>query len=132
MRNPKPHEHYQQMDTDDLTGSVLNAIFEVANTLGAGFLEKVYQRALLKELKMTGLDANAEVSFPVIYKGHPVGQYYADVIVENTVVIELKCVDRFAPEHLAQCLNYLKASRLKLCLLINFQKPTLTWKRIIL
>jgi hypothetical protein len=62
MRNPKPQKHYQQMDTDDLTGSVLNAIFEVANTLGAGFLKRVYQRALLKELKMTGLDANAENS----------------------------------------------------------------------
>jgi GxxExxY protein len=130
MRIQPEIQHVSKMDTDDLTGSVLNAIFEVANTLGAGFLEKVYQRALLKELKLIGLQASAEVSFPVIYKGRPVGQYYADIIVENTVVIELKCVDRLAKEHMAQCLNYLRASNLEVCLLVNFQNPKVEWKRI--
>ena len=71
-------------------------MFEVSNTLGVGFLEKVYQRAILHELKSIGLRAVPEVSFPVLYKGRCVGSYFADVLVEDEVVIELKCVDRLA------------------------------------
>ena len=130
MRIPDPNSHYQQMDRDDLTGCVLNAVFEVANTLGAGFLEKVYHRALTRELKLIGLQASAEVSFPVIYKGRLVGEYYADLVIENTVIVELKCVDRLAKEHVAQCLNYLRAAKLEVCLLVNFQNPKVEWKRI--
>jgi len=114
-----------------LTERILGAVFEVSNTLGAGFLEKVYQRALLHELKSIGLRAVAEVSFPVLYKGRCVGTYFADVLVEDEVVIELKCVDRLAKEHMAQCLNYLTASRKNLCLLINFQNPSVEWKRLV-
>lgn len=116
----------------DLTGRILEAAFEVSNTLGAGFLQKVYERALLRELKLRRINARSQARIPVVYKAQCIGEYIADIVVEDAVLVELKCVDRFAPEHLAQCLNYLKASRLKLCLLINFQKPTLTWKRIIL
>ena len=115
---------------DAITGPILSAAFEVSNTLGAGFLEKVYQRAFLRELKLNGIKAATEVSFPVIYKGQLVGEYYADIIVENTVVVELKCVERLAKEHIAQCLNYLRASNKRVCLLINFNKPHLEWKRI--
>jgi len=113
-----------------LTERVLSAAFEVSNTLGAGFLEKVYQRALLAEFRLRGISARPEVSFPVHYKGQLVGEYFADLVVEDVLVLELKCVDRLAPEHTAQCLNYLKASNLSLCLLINFQHPKLEWKRI--
>jgi len=67
----------------------------------------------------------------VTYKSHPVGEYFADVLVEGVLVIELKCVERLASEHMAQCLNYLRASGLGLCLLVNFQKPKVEWKRII-
>ncbi len=116
----------------DLTETVLGAAFEVANTLGAGFLEKVYERALLRELCMRGLRAVAQPSFAVMYKGQCVGQFYADILVEDILVLELKCADRLAPEHTAQCLNYLRASGKKLCLLINFQRSTLEWKRLIL
>jgi GxxExxY protein len=66
-----------------------------------------------------------------MYKGHCVGEYYADILVEDVLVIELKCVDRFASEHTAQCLNYLKASGRTVCLLVNFQKPKVEWKRIV-
>ena len=77
------------------------------------------------------MSVKSQVSFPVIYKGHCVGEYVADLLVENQLLIELNCVDRFSNEHTAQCLNYLWASQLKLALLINFQKPKVEWKRMI-
>jgi GxxExxY protein len=122
------------MNTDEhgLTEKVLSAVFEVSNTLGAGFLEKVYERALLIELNIRGIRAVSQASFPVNYKGRSVGEYFADILVEDELVIELKCVDHLANEHLAQCINYLRASGKALCLLINFQKPKVEWKRIIL
>lgn len=119
------------MPPDALTESVLAAAFEVSNTLGSGFLEKVYERALLHELRLRGLKAVPQASFPVVYKAHSVGEYFADILVEDSLVIELKCVSALAPEHTAQCLNYLRAAGKSLCLLINFQKPKLEWKRVI-
>jgi GxxExxY protein len=116
---------------DSLTERVLGAVFEVSNTLGAGFLEKVYERALLRELALRGIRATAQASLAVTYKGHHVGEYFADLLVENVLAVELKCVDRLASEHTAQCLNYLRASGLGLCLLVNFQKSKVEWKRII-
>ncbi len=116
---------------DSLTESVLGAIFEVSNTLGCGFLEKVYERALVKELALRGIQATPQVSFSVMYKGQLVGDYFADLVVEDALVVELKCIERFSNEHLAQCLNYLRASGLWACLLVNFQKPKVEWKRIV-
>jgi GxxExxY protein len=110
---------------------VLGAVFEVSNTLGAGFLEKVYQRALLRELGLRGIPATAEASFPAVYKGQCVGEYFADILVDDALVLELKCVDRLAGEHTAQCLNYLRASGRTVCLLVNFQKPKVEWKRVV-
>ena len=106
------------MDTDghgwepDLTEAVIGSAFEIANVLGAGFLEKVYERALIRELALRGVRAKAQVWFPVCYKGQYVGEYMADLVVEEKLIVEWKCVDRFANEHLAQCINYLKASGL--------------------
>ena len=114
-----------------LTERVLGAVFEVANTLGAGFLEKVYQRALLRELSLLGIRATAEASFTVTYKGHAVGEYFADLLAEDVLVVELKCVERLSSEHTAQCLNYLRASGRTVCLLVNFQRPIVEWKRIV-
>ena len=125
------------MDTDaheresDLTEVVIGAAFEVANVIGAGFLEKVYERALIHELALRGVPAKAQVSFPISYKGKYLGEYAADLVVDEKVIVELKCVDRFANEHLA-CINDLKASRLTVALLINFQKPKVEWKRVLL
>jgi GxxExxY protein len=124
------------MDTDqhgygNLTERVLGAVFEVSNTLGAGFLEKVYERALLREIGILGIRAASQVSFPVTYKGYAIGEYFADILVEDTLVIELRCVERLANEHTAQCINYLRASGRDLCLLVNFQKPKVEWKRIV-
>jgi len=126
------------MDTDahrwesDLTEIVIGAAFEVANELGAGFLEKVYERALIHELALRGVPAKAQVSFPISYKSQYLGEYAAALVVDEKLIVELKCVDHFANEHLAQCINYLKASGLHVALLINFQKPRVEWKRVIL
>ena len=115
-----------------LTERIIGALFEVSNTLGSGFLEKVYERALLRELKLRGLAAVSQASFRVMYKGESVGEYLGDIVVEDAVVIELKCADRLGSEHVAQCLNYLRASGTTLCLLVNFQKPIAEFKRVAL
>jgi len=92
----------------------------------------VYERALARELALRNLAARTQVKFSIDYKGYPVGAYQADLVVADQIIVELKCVDSFSNEHLAVCLNYLRASHLRLALLINFQKPKLEWKRIIL
>jgi GxxExxY protein len=117
--------------SDSLTEQVIAAIFEVSNTLGAGFLEKVYERALVRELGLRGIRAVAQSSCAVIYKGQYVGEYFADIIVEDVLVIELKCVERLTDVHTAQCLNYLRASGRTVCLLVNFQRPRVEWRRIV-
>lgn len=87
-------------ELDSLTETVLGAVFEVANTLGAGFLEKVYERALLKELHLRSIPAVYQASFSVVYKDYRVGDYLADILVQNELVLELKCVDRLTNEHI--------------------------------
>ena len=126
------------MDTDahewesDLTEVGIGAAFEVTKVIGAGFQEKVYERALIHELALRGVSAKPQVSFPISYKGKYLAEYAADLVVGEKVIVELKCVDRFANEHLAQCINYLKASRLSVALLINFRKPKVEWKRVLM
>ena len=114
-----------------LTEEVLGAVFEVSNTLGVGFLEKVYERALVRELGLRGIRGAAQAPLTVTYKGHTVGEYFIDVLVEEVLVVELKCVERLVGEHTAQCLNYLRASGLGVCLLINFQRSKVEWRRIL-
>lgn len=114
----------------ELVETVVGAAYEVANTLGCGFLEKVYERTMARELASRSLFVKTQVSYSVSYKGHCVGEYFADIVVEDRLVIELKCVDKFANEHLAQCLNYLKASGLASVLLINFQRPKIEWRHV--
>ena len=116
---------------DSLTEQVIGAAFEVSNVLGAGFLEKVYERALARELRLRGMHVVTQHSITVSYKGEPVGNYFADLIVEDLLVVELKCADTLCKEHTAQCLNYLRATGRNVCLLINFQKPQLEWKRLV-
>jgi GxxExxY protein len=116
---------------NELIKIVIGAIYEVANTLGAGFLEKVYERALIRELRLRGLQTQAQVPVRVTYKGTLVGEYYADIIVEGKLLFELKCVASFDDEHMAQTLNYLRATELKIALLVNFQNPKVEWKRVV-
>ena len=84
------------------------------------------------ELGIRGIRAITQAPFAVTYKGHHVGEYFADILVEDVLVVELKCAERLTNEHTAQCLNYLKASGRTRCLLVNFQKPKVEWKRIVL
>ena len=116
---------------ETLTENVLGAVFEVSNTLGVGFLEKVYERALVRELGLRGIRGAAQAPLTVAYKGQAVGEYFVDVLVEGVLVVELKCVERLGNEHMAQCLNYLRASGLSVCLLINFQRSKVEWRRVL-
>jgi len=104
---------------------------QAANGLGCGFLEKVYESALVHELRSENLYAVQQSPIEIRYDGVVVGQYVADIIVENKVLIELKAVCEFDDTHLAQCLNYLKATGLKLCLLMNFGTKRVEIKRVV-
>lgn len=118
-------------ENDELSEKVIGAVFEVSNTLGCGFLEKVYERALVAELQLRGLRVDTQVGFEVQYKGVWVGKYVADVIVAGELVVELKCVERLTGEHSAQCFNYLRASGKGVGLLVNFQHARVEWKRVV-
>lgn len=116
---------------DPLTGEILRAAFEVASTLGHGFLEAIYQRALAHELDLAGLRVAREVPFRVSYKGLEMGTYLADLVVEDKVVVELKCIDGpIGLPHVSQCLNYLRASGVRTGLVINFGRPRIEYRRV--
>ena len=95
---------------DLLTQRVIGAFFEVSKALGAGFLEQVYAEALMRKLELAGISAVSQAPFSVFYKGHSVGEYFGDLVVEGSLLGELKCVERLGAAHTAQCVNYLKAS----------------------
>ncbi|CCH54570.1 hypothetical protein BN8_03752 [Fibrisoma limi BUZ 3] len=104
----------------EITQLVIKAFYRVYNTLGFGFLEKVYENAMRLELDKTGLFCTAQQSIDVYYDGEKVGLYYADLIVNDCVIVELKAAAGLAPEHKAQLTNYLKATNIKVGLLLNF------------
>ncbi|EMI46132.1 GxxExxY protein [Rhodopirellula sp. SWK7] len=112
-----------------LTEKVIGCAFEVSNTLGAGFLEKVYENAIAIELRKNGLDVKQQAPVSVLYDGIVVGEYFADLLVSDAVIVELKAVKEFSDAHTAQCLNYLKVTALPICLLLNFGKPRVEVKR---
>jgi GxxExxY protein len=112
-----------------LTEKIIGAAFKVSNTLGCGFLEKVYENALAHELRKTGLKADTQVPIAVYYDGVIVSEYSADILVEDTVIVELKAATDHHEVFTAQCLNYLKATGKPVCLLLNFAKPRLEIKR---
>ena len=115
----------------DLTKQIIGGCFEVSNELGCGFLEGVYERALLVALRDRGLSADSQVPLEVRFRDETVGQFYADLVVEEAVIVELKAVSALAPEHEAQVPNYLKASGISVALLVNFGKPRLEYKRFV-
>ena len=120
------------MDINELTYHINGAIFEVNKILGSGFLEKIYENALMIELEDRGLKSDNQVSISVKYKGKEVGEYFADIVVENKVILELKAVDTLEKIHEAQLLNYLKATGYKIGLLVNFTHPKAVIKRYVL
>lgn len=114
---------------EELTGRILECCFEVMKELGAGFLETVYENALLIALRQKGLTVKNQVPLAVKFRGETVGQYFADLLVEDKVIVELKAVTALAPEHHAQLINYLKATGLEVGLLVNFGRPKLEYRR---
>jgi len=117
---------------NSISEKVIGSAFKVGSTLGCGFLEKVYENALAFELKKIGLRVGQQQAISVSYEGIEVGKYEADLLVEGRVLVELKAVRDMNDIHRAQCLNYLRATGLKLCLLINFGNPRVEVKRVIL
>lgn len=107
---------------EDITGKVLEAFFNVNHELGYGFLEKVYERAMVIELTELGLHCVAQQPISVYYDGVIVGEYFADLLVEDKVIVELKAAESIRSEHEAQLINYLKATDCEVGLLLNFGK----------
>ena len=120
------------MDTNELTYKINGAVFAVNRILGPGFLEKVYENALLIELRGMGLKADSQVPIKVYYKDEVVGDYTADILVEEQVILELKTVERLEKIHEAQLLNYLRATGIQIGILINFRHTKAEIKRMVI
>jgi GxxExxY protein len=118
-------------ELDALTEKIIRCCYAVANTLGAGFLEKVYENALIHELRKASVAVDQQFPTAVTYDGVVVGEFLADILVERCVLVELKATQRLDDIHLAQCMNYLKATGLRVCLLVNFGRPRIEIKRIV-
>ncbi|WP_295455643.1 GxxExxY protein [uncultured Thiodictyon sp.] len=112
-----------------LTEVVIGCAFDVINELGAGFLESVYENALLLAVRQKGLSATAQQPIKVMFRGECVGDFFADMLVDDKVLIELKAVKALAPEHQAQIINYLNATGIEVGLLRNFGHPKLEYRR---
>ena len=117
MLPPVKNKNYKH---SEITDKIIKAYYNVYNKLGYGFLEKVYENSMLIELEAQGLKCSNQFPIKVNYNGKQVGEYYADIVVEKCVIVELKASESLAPEHEAQLLNYLKATDYEVGLLLNF------------
>jgi GxxExxY protein len=120
------------LEEEDITGQIIGAAFEVHRVLGYGFLEKVYQKAMQAELISRGHGAEIESEIKVVYKGVVVGKYQADLFVDDRVIVELKVASSYNPEDEAQLLNELKATGIRVGLLINFGRKKVEFRRFVL
>lgn len=119
------------MELDQLTEKILKCAYDVSNALGSGFVEKVYENAMHHRAVKEGLEAVQQYPLKVLYDGIVVGEFFADLVIEKLVLIELKAVRELEDIHVAQAMNYLKASGLPLCLLINFGRPKIEIRRLV-
>ena len=124
------HTDKNQVETE-ISSIIIGCAYEVSNTLGAGFLEKVYENALAIELKKTGLIVEQQVALKVSYQNVVVGDFFCDLLVNSTIIIELKANNGIDNAHIAQCMNYLKASNHRYGLILNFGKPKVEIKRVV-
>lgn len=108
-----------ETDLNKITERIISCAYEVSNTLGTGFVEKVYENAHVHEMKKNGLSVVQQYPIKVIYDAVVVGEFFADILVENLVLIELKAVIELNEDHMAQALNYLRATGLPACLFIE-------------
>jgi len=125
-------EGFVMLQEEQISYAIRGCVFEVYGQLGCGFLEKVYEKALLAELELRGLRAEAQVPITVQYKNIVVGQYFADIVVESRIILELKAQQQLPQASKAQLLNYLKATGLHLGMLVNFAFPKASVKRVVL
>ncbi len=131
MNTDQPLASGSHLIEGDVTEKVLGASFKVLNTLGAGFLEKVYENALSIELRKNGFSVENQKVIRISYEGTIVGEYQADLVVNGKVIIECKAASNLDPVHEAQLINYLKASGIHVGLLINFGRPKLQYRRLV-
>ena len=117
---------------ENITSQIIVAAFDVSNCLGVGFLEKIYENALKFEIEQKGLTVETPRQHSVIYKGVNLGHYQTDLLVDDKVIVEVKSVEKISSIHWAQLLNYLKITGFKVGLVINFGKPKVEFKRVIL
>ncbi len=116
----------------DLSYRIVGLAMKVHGELGSGFLEKVYENAMMALFRKEGIEAEQQKPIDVIFENEIVGSYFADILIENKVIVELKTVENITDIHKAQVLNYLKATGLKLAIILNFHSQSLEYKRIVL
>ena len=131
MNADERRSRQNDLSVDELTEGVIGCAYAVSNTLGTGFLEKIYENALIHELKKAGLDSLQQVPVNVHYDNVVVGEYQLDLLVDNRLVLELKAVKNIDPTHIAQTINYLKATHHNIGLILNFGNPKLQIKRLV-
>ena len=129
---PPMNADERRLMLDQVTEKVIGCVHQVSNALGAGFLEKVYENALAVDLRHSGLKVVQQQRIEVRYKDVLVGDYVADLLINDAVLVEVKAVKHLDDVHSAQCLNYLKATGLSVCLLVNFGVPRAIVKRVVL
>ena len=115
----------------DLSYKIVGLAMKAHSKLGYGFLEKVYENALMVLFRREGIEAKQQAPITVYFEEEVVGNYYADILVEDKVILEIKSVEKIIDAHIAQTLNYLKATRLRLAIILNFSKEELEYKRIV-
>lgn len=120
-----------QEEMDLITRSIIGCAFEVGTGLGIGYAEKIYENALIFEMRSRGLNVEQQVPLQVFYKGVLVGEFIADVVVEGCILLELKAKSAIVEAHVAQCLNYLKTTGLSLALILNFGTTRVQTKRVV-
>ena len=119
------------MELDKITEKIIGCAYDVSNSLGSGFVEKVYENALLHRAVKEGLRAVQQYQMKVMYDGILVGEFFADLLIEELILVELKAVRELDDNHVAQAMNYLKASGLPVCLLINFGRPRIEIRHLV-
>ena len=127
--NAEPDIRDENLKHGKITRIIIGCAFDVINELGMGFLESVYEKAMLLAVRQKGLSAIPQQPIHVVFRGENVGEFYADLLVEQKVIVELKTVKALLPEHEAQIINYLNATQVEVALLINFGVPRIEIKR---
>ena len=120
-----------ESELNSITEKIIGSAYNVGKIMGCGFLEKVYENALAHELRRNGFEVKQQYSIPVYYDDAMVGDYVADLLVNENVLVEIKAVRNLDDVHMAQCLNYLKGTGKRVCLLINFGNPRVEVRRIV-